>query len=154
MAKFAIAQEANQQAIGAGFKTQAAVFAGATAHRGKVYEFMVGINGSPPADNELEIDTIRMTVDGTGTAFTPNPLDLADPASLASGKVGYTVEPTTTANTFLVYFAMNQRATVRWLAAPGSELIYPSTAASGICLRGKSAAYTSTMSANILFDEQ
>jgi len=154
VAKYAIAQEANQQNLAATFKTQAAVLAGATARRGKLYEFMVGVNGSPPADNELEIDTIRMTVDGTGTAFTPNPLDPADAAALATGKVGYTVEPTTTANTFLVYFAMNQRATVRWLAVPGSELIYPATTASGLCLRAKAAAYASTMSANILFEEQ
>jgi len=154
VAKFAVAQEANQQNLAATFKTQAAAFAGATAHRGKVYEFMVGVNGSPPADNELEVDTARMTVDGTGTAFTPNPLDPADAACLASGKVGYSVEPTVTASSFLVYFAMNQRATVRWLAAPGSELIWPATTANGIVLRAKSAAYTSTMSANILFDEQ
>ena len=154
MANYAIAQETNQQNMGATAKTLISVFAGATARRGKVYEFMVGTNGSPPADNELEIDTARMTADGTGTSFTPNPLDPADAACAATSKIGYTAEPTVTASSFLVYFGMNQRATVRWLAAPGSELVYPATANNGIVLRAKSAAYASTMSANMLFAEQ
>jgi len=155
MAGYAIANESAQQALAAAYKTQSAVFGGATLpRRGMLYEYTVGVNGSPPADNELEIDIARMTADGTGTAFTPNALDTADQAAVSSGKIGYTAEPTVTANSFLDYFSMNQRATVRWLAAPGSEFIFPATTAAGLVLRGKAAAYTGTMSSKLLFLER
>jgi hypothetical protein len=154
MAGYAVANESAQQATAAAYKTQISVFNSATVRRIMLYEYMIGINGSPPADNELEIDIARMTADGTGTAFTPNPLDPADAAALSTSKIGYTAEPTVTANSFLDYFAMNQRATVRWLAAPGSELIAPATAASGLVLRAKAAAYTSTISPKVLFLER
>jgi len=154
MANYTVANESAQQATAATYKTQCAVFAGATARRGMVYEWMVGFNQSPPADNEIEIDLARMTADGTGTAFTAVAMDPADAAAQATGKIGYTVEPTVTANSFLDYTAMNQRATVRWLAAPGSELIYPATTANGIVLRAKSAAYTGTVASKLMFIER
>lgn len=154
MAGYAVANESAQQATGAGYKTQISLFNSATVRRIMLYEYMIGANGSPPADNEIEFDIARMTVDGTGTAFTPNPLDPADAAALTSSKIGYTVEPTVTANSFLDYFAFNQRATIRWLAAPGSELIAPATAANGLVLRAKAAAYVGTLSPKALFLER
>jgi hypothetical protein len=154
MANYTVANESTQQATAAAFKTQIAAFCGATPRRGVLYDYFVGFNQSPPADNEIEIDIARMTVDGTGTAFTPNPLDPADAAALTTAKIGYTAEPTVTANSFLDYFVVNQRATVRWLAAPGSELIWPATAANGLVLRAKSAAYTGTIGTRIQFIER
>src|SRR5882762_7940898 len=111
MAGYSVAQETNQQALAAAYKTQIAVFSSGTPRRIMLYEYMIGLPGSPPADNEIEIDIARMTVDGTGTAFTPVALDPADAAALTSSKIGYTVEPTVTASSFLDYFSMNQRAT-------------------------------------------
>jgi hypothetical protein len=63
--------------------------------RGKVYDVLTGANGMP-ADNYLQWDISRMTVDGTGPAVTPNALESADAAALATAKNNYSVEPTRT----------------------------------------------------------
>jgi hypothetical protein len=154
MANYSVAQESNQQATAAAYKTQISTFAGATARRIKLYEYIVGLPGSPPADNEIEIDIARMTADGTGTAFTPIALDPADAAALMTSKIGYSAEPTVTASSFLEYFSMNQRATVRWMAAPGSELVSPATTNNGLVLRAKSPAYTGFTAPKVLVQEQ
>jgi hypothetical protein len=154
MAGYAVVNESSQQNTASGHKTQIAIFNSATVRRIMLYEWIMGVNGSPPADNELEMEVARMTVDGTGTVFTPTALDPADAAALSSTKISYTAEPTVTANSQLYYTPFNQRAVVRWLAAPGSELIAPATAANGLVIRAKAAAYTSTVGASALFLER
>jgi hypothetical protein len=42
--------------------------------------------------------------------------------------------PTLTAGATLLNWAQNQRATFRWVAAPGKELVIPATTAYGIVL--------------------
>ena len=49
---------------------------------------------------------------------------------------------------------MNQRASYRWVAAPGSELVYPALANNGFVLRAKSGGYTSTFTGAVLVEEQ
>lgn len=143
-----------QQALSSSYKTLVAAFCSATVRRGKVYDILIGTNGTP-ADNSMEWTIQRMTVDGTGTAITPNPLDPADAASAATSKANYTAEPTVTANSDLWYVGVNQRASYRWVCAPGSELIWPATAANGLVLRTKSASgYTGTATGGLYFEEQ
>jgi hypothetical protein len=153
MAKYAIT--GIQSTVSGAYKTALSVFASNTTalRRGKVYDVLIGTNGTP-ADNYLQWDISRMTVDGTGTAVTPNPLDPADAAALGAAKNNYTVEPTVTANSSLFNVGVNQRASYRWVAAPGSELVYPATANNGLVGRARSGGYTGTATFKALVEEQ
>jgi hypothetical protein len=98
--------------------------------RPRIYDVIVGSDAAP-ADNAAEYVIQRYTAAGTATAVTPFALDPADPASLAAAGEAHSVEPTYTSNAILLHFALNQRATFRWVAAPGGELVMPATAANG-----------------------
>ena len=136
-------------------KTVLSTFASnATAtRRGKIYDVLIGTNGVP-ADNYLQWDISRMTVDGTGTPVTPNALDPADAGALGAAKNNYTVEPTVTANSSLFNVGVNQRASYRWVAAPGSELVFPATNANGLVLRTLSGGYTGSATGDWMYEEQ
>ena len=99
--------------------------------RPAIYDIVLGC-GATPADLAGRIAVARFTAAGTSTAVTPLALDPQDPASLAAGGSNHTVEPTYTAGGILLQFGLNQRATFRWVAAPGGELKAPATAANGI----------------------
>ena len=99
--------------------------------RPKVYDLVMGSDATP-ADNAAEYVLQRYTAAGTVTAVTPAPLDPADPAALASAGEAHSAEPTYTANLILLQWAQNQRATFRWVAAPGGEIVLPATAANGV----------------------
>jgi len=105
---------------------------GAATVRPKIYDFTLGSNATP-ADNAVEYALQRTTVAGTtGTAITPTPLDPLTIAAVTACQEAPTVEPTYTANIILFQWAQNQRATYRWVAAPGGELIFSAAAAAGI----------------------
>ncbi|GAB5506688.1 MAG: hypothetical protein Rhirs2KO_18510 [Rhizobiaceae bacterium] len=120
--------------------------------RYKINEFTFGIPGTP-ADQAMEWDVSRVSADGTCTAITPPPLDSADGAFIGVAKANYTSEPTVTANTNLWPAGINQRATMRWVAVPGQELVIPATNAAGLAWRAKSAGYTGAAKANALFQQ-
>ncbi len=121
--------------------------------RPAIYELIIGSQATP-ADNAWEFYLQRYTAAGTSTAFTPIALDPADPASLASAGYNHSVEPTYTANGFLMRVAGNQRATFRWVANPGAELKMPATAANGIGLLSQSVAGSAvTMTFTVYFVE-
>lgn len=141
-----------QQAMAAAYKTLVAVNSSATVRRTRIYEVMVGANGTP-ADNSLEFDLSRITAAGTATSIAPVPLDSADAAAQSQAFANYTAEPTVTGNSSLLYFGQNMRATVRWVAAPGSEIVTPATNLAGVALRCRAASYTSTATGAILFTE-
>lgn len=156
MARFQVNNDlaGTQQAISSSFKTLASVRATTGAlRRGKVYDLLFGTNGTP-ADNAMEYDVSRITAGGTGTSATPNPLDPADAAADATCLVNNTVEPTVTAASSHVFVGVNVRASYRWVAAPGSELVYPATADNGFALRALSPSYTGTATGAIFFEEQ
>lgn len=127
MPKYAIdGQDTNTAAT-----TILGVDAGATTRRIKVYDLVLGSDATP-ADNAAEYVLQRYTVDGTSTAVTPQALDGADPAALAEAGEAHSVEPTYTANAIMLQWAQNQRATFRWVAVPGGEIVCPNTADSGV----------------------
>lgn len=101
--------------------------------RPRVYDILVGSRGTV---NDYACGYViqRYTAAGTATAVTPQALDPGDPASLAAAGSLHTAEPTLTANAFLLRFSLNLRATFRWVAAPGGELVLPATAANGVAL--------------------
>lgn len=109
--------------------TQIGVTSASTV-RPRIYDIICGSDATP-ADNSAEYNLQRYTAAGTSTAFTPVALDPADPAALASAGVNHSVEPTYTASAIVLEWAQNQRATFRWVAAPGGEIVLPATAANG-----------------------
>jgi hypothetical protein len=142
-----------QQAISSSYKTLLSVYATSGAlRRLAVYDVTFATNGTP-ADNYMQYDISRMTADGTGTGVTPNPLDPADTASSATSKANYSAEPTVTSASSLLGTGLNQRASYRWVAAPGSELVVPATATNGLVFRALSGAYTGFATATALFSE-
>ena len=59
-----------------------------------------------------------------------------------------------TANSSLWASGVNQRATIRWVAFPGQELVIPATDTNGLCFRAKSPGYTGTAICQAEFQEQ
>lgn len=143
-----------QQALGGTYKTLAAMTAAtATLRRGKIYDILFGTNGTP-ADNYVEYDLSQQTAVGTSTTVTVQKADQADGAPGVVGSVNFTAEGTITANTNAIYIGVNQRASYRWVAAPGGEIVYPATNLAGYAFRARSAAYTGTATATLHVDEQ
>lgn len=135
----------------ASVRTIVAVRADATTpQRGRVLDYMVG-SISTPADSAFDHTIYRVTTAGTGAAVTLVAKDPADAVALADGIDTVTVDPTITAATNLLRFALNQRATFRWVAAPGDELVWPATASNGIG-GGLAAATTTDFSAEMSVD--
>jgi len=124
----------------------------ASTIRPNLFDLVISSSGTP-ADNEAHLHLERYTVAGTSTAFTPIALDPADPAALAAVGSNHTSEPTYTANAVLLSIAFNQRATFRWVAAPGSEIKSPATAANGVGLQVQTATGSQEIEATILFEE-
>lgn len=144
-----------QQAISATYKTLLNIAASSTTavRRIKIHEFVFGTDGTP-ADNAMTWDVSRTTAAGTGVAGVVVALDAADSAFLGVATINYTAEPTVTANSSSWAAGMNQRATHRWVAYPGQELVVPATNLAGIAFRAKSPGYTGTAVAQIEFVEQ
>ena len=103
----------------------------AIVSRNYIYEYIVGDEGTP-ADNVVLYTVQRCTALGTNTLVTASKLDEADKVAGALCGENHTVEPTYTAAEELAEFALNTRATFRWVAAPGGELVSEAVAASGI----------------------
>jgi len=115
----------------------------------KIYDLIIGCNATP-ADVATLFHLERFTAVGTeGSGFTPLALDPDSPAALADYGVAHSAEPTYTANEILMKLSLNQRATFRWVAAPGGELIAPATASNGIGLQAQSSGGTATHEATI-----
>lgn len=138
---------------------------GGQLRRGKIYDLLMGTNGTP-ADNYMEYDMTRVTmgassVGGGGISSLSSNfgLDLADSNGfVAMVGINSSAETTFTATTESWYVGVNQRASYRWVAAPGSEFVYPAnssaTGNNGYGFRARSGGYTGTATANILWQEQ
>lgn len=108
---------------------------GAATVRPKLYDIIQGSDAAPADNAGTFVIRRHTTAPASGTAITPAPLDPADPASLCAAMMGPSIgAPTLTANTSLLQFALNQRATFRWVAVPGKELVIPATANNGLSL--------------------
>ena len=122
--------------------------------RPALYDLIVGSDDTP-ADQATRFAIRRFTAVGTeGGGFTPVALDPANPASLADYGVGvFSVEPTYTANSELLVASVNQRATFRWIAAPGGELVAPATAGNGLGLESQASTGTPGCEATMYHEE-
>lgn len=127
----------------------------ATTIRPELYEFLIGSGVNAPGDLASIFHLERFTAAGTeGSGFTPVSLDPDEVPSLADYGVGvFSPEPTYTANAILYNLAMNERATYRWVASPGSTLKAPGTAASGIGFQSQSSGGTVAHQMTMLHEE-
>lgn len=137
--------------------------------RGKIYDILVGTNGTP-ADQAMEFQLSRATVTtSSGTTFagvlssvsSAMSLDLAD-----VGAQGFLVANSSNEGGISLlatpapwYVGVNQRASYRWVCAPGSEIIFPAvssaTGGNGLCLQARSpTGYTGTATGGVMFQEQ
>lgn len=124
----------NIAAQGSATVPQAQIVSAATI-RPKLFDLMLG-SPETPADQAASWTIRRSTTASTGgTAITPSPLDYADPAALAAAMIAPSMSaPTLTAGLILLAWAQNLRATFRWVAAPGKELVAPATANYGLTM--------------------
>lgn len=127
---------------------------GNTTVRGRIFDLIVS-SDSAPADVATRFQVGRTTSVGTGgTAITARALDPADPVSLMAPIAGtFSGAPTFTANSDMLNFALNQRATFRWVAVPDSELVIIANATNGIELLSVSSSGTPNCDATILWQE-
>jgi len=113
-----------------------------TTTRFDIYDLMLGSEATPQ-DSVFLWRMFACSAMGTSTAVTPKALDINNiNAAAILGGENHTIDATPVGGAMLS-IALNQRATFRWVAAPGGELISASTAASGFAL------YTPTASALI-----
>ena len=141
-----------QQNIGTSAKTVLTVTAQTTGlRRGRVYEVNCGADGTP-ADNPLVYDIVRCSSIGSGgTTITAPPLDPVDSAATMVATGNHTGEPTPGA--VMLTIPLNQRATYRWVAAPGSEFVIPATNVNGFAFRCLSPTYASTVVYDVMWME-
>lgn len=96
----------------------------------RVYDAMFGSEATP-ADAAILWTFRRCSAAGTNTSVTPQNLDPASSTTEYDAGENHTIEPTFTAGAILLNVPLNQRATYRWVAAPGGELVMPATASNG-----------------------
>jgi hypothetical protein len=134
--------------------------------RGKLYDIIIGTAGTP-ADNYYEFDVTTITL-GTTPSGIVNTLisslsstfgeDPSDTTFAAAIQINSTSEVGISALTEKWYLGMNQRASYRWVCAPGSEILYPAnssaTGLNGLALRGRSGGGTVNMTGTVMVSEQ
>jgi len=125
---------------------------GATTIRPEIYDIIIGSRATP-ADYACGFEFQRFTVAGAGTTVTPAALKPGDPAAKSTVLQALSSEPTYTASAYLLYFALNQRATFRWVAAPKSGLKIPATSGNGIGLQCDTPSTAFVNEACIHFEE-
>jgi hypothetical protein len=106
-----------------------------------------------PADIATEYNIIRGTVSGTGTAVTARALDPANPAATIAPEGGTFATQTKTANSSMLNIPLNQRATFRWVAAPGGEIVIPATADNWVGLESIGSGGTPNTNATMHWQE-
>lgn len=129
--------------------------AAANMRRFKIYEWSFGAAEATPNDTGFVWEIQRCTTAGTaGSAVTPTTIDPADTlASTVVGGQAHSADPTLTAGAILESIGLNQRATFRWVAVPGCELVAPATASNGFAFRTPTAAAVACR-ARAAFEEQ
>lgn len=158
MANFVMQNGSSGSAVTTTYRTLLMAWASSgtqALRRGKFYDLLIGTNGTP-ADNYMQWDVSRTTTTPTtGTASGINPLDSADASAAALCQINLaTTEATITSSSSLFNVGVNQRASYRWVASPGSEMVFPATAANGLAVRTLSGGYTGTATATVMMTEQ
>jgi hypothetical protein len=156
--------------VGNGSSNSGSAFSGATAatpyipRRGKLYDILIG-QPSTPGDTSVQWDVMRGTAISTnifvGALTSASSLFALDGADSPANSAIY-VNSSAEIGTYVADIwnvAINQRASYRWVAAPGSELVWPATSSNGLALRaiqgaGGGGGYVGLVSATLLVQEQ
>lgn len=98
------------------------LYTSTAALRPYVYDFTFGTSGTP-SDSVVTLTMTRFsaTAASNGSALTLNALDSVDAAATTTALYALTAEQA--AGVVLFQVGLNVRATYRWVAAPGGELI-------------------------------
>lgn len=119
-----------------------------------IYDFTFGTTGTP-SDSVVQLTCTRFsaTAATVGSAVSPVALDSTDPGSTTTAVFAVTAEEA--AGVVLFQVGLNVRATYRWVAAPGGELVMAaSTTTNGsIGIRALSPAYTLDANATLYHAE-
>lgn len=129
--------------------------------RGKVYDFMVGVS-TTPADNYYQCRLMAITglasnyttacsVSSISSAFGTDPGD--GTGYVWASEINSSAEAGITNNTQKIYYAFNQRATYRWVANPGSEIVFAAATGAGLALQTLSGAGVGTVDATVFISE-
>lgn len=125
----------------------------ATAQRNYITEYLLSI-ALTPSDSQITWTVQRCSALGTSSAVTPGQINPADRAPQAAVGENHTVEPTYTANAFLLEsLYLNARATFRWQAPPGGELVHAATVGAGIGWQALHASRTEDFAVSALWEE-
>ena len=119
--------------------------------RPAIYDILFS-HGSAAGDTVIRWEITRGTTASTGTPASENNLDLAGVASIGTCLEELSAGGTIQADTQVLDFFLNQRATFRWVAAPGGELKISATALAKFIINPSSATYTGIASAIIHCD--
>ncbi len=149
---------AAQRAVTTSYLTQIITFNSTTPagivtalRRGRLYDMLIGTAGTP-ADFSYEWDITRITggvttstLGSLSSASSVLALDTADNGGAGCQiAINSSVETDRTIGAECWYVGVNQRASYRWVAAPGSEIVWPAnasaTATNGLAGRVRSAS--------------
>jgi hypothetical protein len=126
--------------------------AAASPRRFQLYDLMVGSDATP-ADNASLWEVQKRTGTATaGSSVTGQPLDDSD--TIPSTLVGNQAPTVNGAGSGVkLSIPLNQRATFRWVAAPGSEIVSPATTSNGYGIATPTAQGTVQGVATVLVNE-
>jgi len=134
--------------------TVAAVITADTAgHRCRIREIALGFSDDAPADLNMGVALKRTSNVGAGTATTqtPVPLDSLSLASIISGKITYTAEPTTYGDALWAIELHRQNSLIKeW--TPEDAPVCNRNETIGMVTTPRTAAAAS-MSGHIIFEE-
>jgi hypothetical protein len=138
---------------GADPQTLLNIFSVGGVARGKIGNIIIS-SGATPDDQANNFDVKRTTGVGTEAGgITPVKLDPNTVASSFDAGHGHSSEPTETASSELLALSLNQRASISWLANPGSELIMPATTNNGISIVRRSSTGLYVVDCTVIFEE-
>lgn len=126
---------------------------GSSPRRLRLSELIIGSDAATLGTSNFRFEVQRSTAAATGTAITPEPLDPADAACVALMKSNLSVQGTNTAGKIPITIPLNEQATFRWVANPGSEIVVPATANNGLHINTPVAGNTPSAHASIIFSE-
>ena len=121
--------------------------------RPKIYDILIG-SSATPADAQVTYTVQKFTAAGTATAVTPEPLEQGDRVATCTSGQTHSVEPTYTAAGICFILPVHQRASFRWVARQGGELIIVATAANGIgCKKTAETTGTPAINCTMMWEE-
>ena len=131
--------------------------AGANTVAARIYDLVFGSDAV--ADNASRFRIVRSTTTGSNAASIISSFPIAAQDGTAAGQmitlagIYGTTQPTLTAGSSVLSWAQNQRATFRWVAAPGKELVTGVAAQAGLALLCSSNTSTYSSVSSIEYEE-